>query len=149
MFCKAKANQCGHSCTAWLTFAPVFVPSGCYTMRFCLQHGLKSGLPVSSCDIPLLHLFKLLEEALHRASRATLINSPLTRVWLAYRFFLLTSLPLLKMVLHDYISVTEHIDINRLRCKSALIVLPLNGVGHATFPAALCLHNTTDTYNRF
>ncbi len=50
-----------------------------------------------------------------------------------------------KIVLHDYISVTEHIDINNLRCKYALIRLPLNAEGHATLPTPLCIHNGIGT----
>lgn len=44
-----------------------------------------------------------------------LINSPLTRVWLAYWSSLPTSLPLQKIVLHSYLSVTSSTsDANRL-----------------------------------
>lgn len=63
-------------------------------MRFCLQHRavlLQWGI----LDIA-LSLFTV-EKSLRWASRVMLINSPLTRLWLAYWFSLQTSLPLQKL----------------------------------------------------
>lgn len=63
-------------------------------MRFCLQHRavlLQWGI----LDIA-LSLFTV-EKSLRWASKVMLINSPLTRLWLAYWFSLQTSLPLQKL----------------------------------------------------
>lgn len=58
-------------------------------LRFRILQGLNSCCPppILPCFIPFY-----CRETLHWARRAVLINSPLTRVWLAYRFFLPPSL---------------------------------------------------------
>lgn len=126
--------------TEYKTFAPTFVPlviTHWYLVsRKVLTLDSCCRPPVSLCLIPLY-----CREGCALSERCGANKFTLNKGVISLLILSPNCLAAAKIVLHDYISVTQHTGTNNLGCKYALIVLPLNGEGqqhfHCVFTSAL------------